>query len=623
MKLKLLKKSLNIQDTDYFNRNRRSNREIISFGNGIKRKIVLLVFFSLSVSSFSFAQVKFEAKVSKKKLGVNERLRIDFEMNQDGDNFSPPNFSGFKVAAGPNQSISNSWINGKRTYSKKFSYYLSPTRRGTFTIKQATIEIGGQTYKTLPVTIKVTAAVDKPKDGNNSDYVASENLHLVAEISKSDPYLNESLTVIYKLYVSPRISVSNWKELDSPKYSDFWSQAIDMKQLKIENGEYKGEPYRFVILRKTVLYPQKTGKLNIEPLTLSIAVDVPSNRRDIFGGRLYSTVNKTVAAGNRTINVKQLPTEGKPTDFTGAVGSFDFDVIPNKTVLDATESLEAKVLVKGTGNLKLFDMPKLNVPSGLEQYEPEHTERVRTNLTGMGGTISDTYTLVPQYKGKYPIPPISFSYFDLKTESYKTVSSREIVINVKTGPDNGNLPVASDNGSRSKKLVTQTGNQFRFLKLDANLEPIAKQYFFKSTGYWVALTTPLLAIPLFLFFGKRRQDRLSDVSGNRIRKADKLARKYLSDARKNLGNQKEFYIALERALHNYLKAKLNIQTSDMSKDKIEKLLVERGTDTDIAMDFIGVLENCEFARYTPSSTPAMQQDYDKASKVISTIDRQL
>ncbi|MEW7279655.1 BatD family protein [Aquimarina sp. 2201CG1-2-11] len=588
----------------------------------MKLKLIFLTLF-LATVQLAMAQVKFEAKVSKKKLGVNERLRVDFEMNQDGDNFRPPAFSGFTVVGGPNQSISNSWINGKRSYSKKFSYFLEPTRRGKFTIKQAVIEIDGQTYKTLPVTVQVTSAVDKPKDGNNTDFVASENLHLVAEVSKSNPYLNEAITVVYKLYVSTRISVSNWRELDNPKYSDFWSQAIDMKQLKIENGEYKGEPYRYVVLRKTVLYPQKTGKLNIEPLSLTVSVDVPTNRRDIFGGRLYSTVNKAVAAGNRTINVKPLPLEGKPDDFSGAVGSFDFKVATSKTALDATESLDAKVIVSGNGNLKLFDLPKLNVPNGLEQYEPQHNERVRTNLTGMGGNISDTYTLVPQYKGKYPIPPISFSYFDLKTETYKRISSSEIVINVKNGPDNNGSPTTSQSNGTNKKLVTQTGSQFRFLKSKADLQPIAKKHFFKSSGYWISLTAPLLAIPLFLFFGKKRQERLSDVRGNRVRKADKLARKYLSEAKKNLGNQKEFYIAMERALHNYLKAKLHIQTSDMSKDRIQRLLKERDVEDAVTIEFIALLESCEFARYTPSSTSAMQQDYDKASRVIATMDKQL
>ncbi len=589
----------------------------------MRLKLIFLTLF-LAITSSGIAQVKFEAKLSKRKLGVNERLRVDFEMNQDGDNFTPPNFRGFTVVGGPNQSISNSWINGKRSYSKTFSYFLSPTKKGTFSIGQATIEIDGQVYKTLPTKVQVTTAVQKPKDGNNADYVASENLHLIAEVSKNNPYLNEAITVVYKLYISPRIQVSNLKQLDNPKYSDFWSQSIKIGQLKVERGEYKGEPYNFVVCGKTVLYPQKTGDLEIEPLALSIDVDVPTNRRDIFGGRLYSTVSKTVAAGSRKINVKPLPVQGKPDNFTGAVGSFDFRITPSRKELDATESLEAKIVISGNGNLKLFDIPKLTVPNGLEQYEPEHKERVRTNLTGMSGNISETYTLVPQYKGTYPIPPVSFSYFDLKTETYKSITSDEIVINVKNGPDGGTITNNTSTSTTStKKAVTQRGNQFRFLKSNANLEPIDKKYFFKSTGYWIALTAPLLAIPIFLFFGKKREERLSDVRGNRIRKADKLARKYLSEAKKNLGDQQEFYIAMERALHNYLKAKLNIQTSDMSKDRIQRLLNEREVETQTTIEFIALLESCEFARYTPSSISAMKQDYDKASRVIASIDKQL
>jgi len=588
----------------------------------MKLRLIFLTLF-VAMAQLGIAQVKFETKVSKKKIGVNETLSVSFEMNKDGDNFTPPNFRGFTKAQGPIQSIESSWINGKRSYVKTFTYFLVPTKRGNFTIGQATIEIDGQTYKTLPVKVAVTSAVAQPKDGNNSDYVASENLHLIAEVSKGNPYLNEAITVVYKLYINPRIKISDVRIIDNPKYSDFWSQAIKIGQLKIERGEYKGEAYNYVVCGKTVLYPQKTGKLEIEPITLSVAVDVPTKKRDIFGGRYYDKVNKTVAAGSRTINVKPLPEQGKPENFTGAVGSFDFKVTPNKTALDATESLETKITISGNGNLKLFDVPKLTVPNGLEQYEPEHNERVRTNVSGMSGSISDAYTLVPQFKGTYPIPAISFSYFDLKTESYKTITSDEIIIDVKNGPDSGSTVATSESSGANKKWVTQTGSQFRFLKLTPNLKPKNKDHFFKSTGYWIALTAPLLAIPLFMFFGKKREEKLGDVSGNRVRKADKLARKYLSEAKKNLGDQKEFYIAMERALHNYLKAKLNIETSDMSKDRIQRLLKEREVQDSVSIEFIALLESCEFARYTPSSSTAMQQDYDKASRVISEMDKQL
>ena len=176
------------------------------------------------------AQVSFVVKASKKTLGINERLRIDFEMNEDGDNFVPPSFKGFNVVGGPNQSISNSWINGKRSYSKTYSYFLAPKSQGTFSINQATIEIDDQIYKTTPLKIIITEAVSKPKDGNSADYVASENVHLIAEVSKSNPFLNEAITIVYKLYVSNDVSITrSWQELDTPKFQDFWSQYIEEK----------------------------------------------------------------------------------------------------------------------------------------------------------------------------------------------------------------------------------------------------------------------------------------------------------------------------------------------------------------------------------------------------------
>lgn len=587
----------------------------------MKTKYVAIALF-LIISNMTFAQVKFEAKASKTKLGVNERLRIDFEMNQDGDNFRPPAFNNFKVVGGPNQSVSNSWINGKRSYSKTYSYFLAPTKRGNFTIGQAEITIDGETYKTVPIEVEVTAAVDKPTDGNDAEVIASESLHLVAEISNTNPYLNEAITVVYKLYVSPRTSVSNWRQIDNPKFSDFWSQNIDIRELQVKNGEFRGEPYRYVELRKTILYPQKTGELNIEPLTLSVAVDVPTQRRDIFGGRIYTTVDQTVAAGNRTINVKPLPSEGRPANFTGAVGkNLNFKVTADKTALAATESLEAKVQVSGNGNLKLFDLPPLNVPSSMEIYEPEYSENVKTSLSGMQGSISNTYTLVPQQKGKYPIPEMSFSYFDLDSETYRTLTSEEILIDVESGP--AIVSRGTPGGGPNKQAVPKADSQFRYIKLNASLRPIGEDRFLGSPLFWTLFVSPLLLIPLALFFGKRREAMANDVHGNRIRKADKLARKYLSEARKNLGKEKEFYISLEKALHNYLKAKLHIQTTEMSKERINALLQEKGVDASTSGKFNSILTSCEIARYTPSSNVGMKQDYEKAVEAISEIDKQL
>ena len=330
------------------------------------------------------AQVSFVVKASKKTLGINERLRIDFEMNEDGDNFVPPSFKGFNVVGGPNQSISNSWINGKRSYSKTYSYFLAPKSQGTFSINQATIEIDDQIYKTTPLKIIITEAVSKPKDGNSADYVASENVHLIAEVSKSNPFLNEAITIVYKLYVSNDVSITrSWQELDTPKFQDFWSQYIEEKgEQQIYETTYEGKPYRYVILKKAVLYPQKTGELTIEPLTLDIPIDVQGNTRDIFGRRRMTRVNRTISAGKRIINVKPLPTEGRPDDFSGAVGNFNFSVSVNKTILDANEALELKIRTKGIGNLKLFNLPFLTLPSSLEVYEPVRDNKVAINIKG-------------------------------------------------------------------------------------------------------------------------------------------------------------------------------------------------------------------------------------------------
>lgn len=579
----------------------------------------LILSFLLFAGGLLQAQVRFEAKVSRDQLGINERLRVDFEMNDDGDNFRPPSFEGFTVVGGPNQKVSQSFLNGKMSFSKTYSFYLQPKERGKLEIGQAEVEIENKIYKTSPIAVNVGAAVDKPTDGDNSEMIADSNLHLVAEVSKSNPYLNEAITVVYKLYVSPRISVSNWRELDSPKYADFWSQNIDQK-MRIQDGEYMGEPYRYVILRKTILYPQKTGELNIEPLALSVAVDVPSNRRDIFGSRIYKTVNQTVAADNKKINVKALP-DGKPANFTGAVGDFDFNVELSRNTLNAGESLQATVEVKGNGNLKLFDLPELTAPPSLEMYSPERKENVTTNLGGMQGSISEDYTVVPTKKGKYPIPALSFSWFDPQTGTYKTKTSEELLLNVENGPVAANS--SSGISNPNKQAVAINDSQFRFIKLKTRLKPLENSQFLGSAGFWSALVLPLALIPLFIFFGKKREERARDVKGNRIRKADKLARKYLSEAKRNLGDQKEFYLALERSLHNYLKAKLRIQTSDMSKDRIEAILQERGVEHSTIQEFLSLLSSCEFARYTPASSDAMKQDYEKAAQVISTLDKQL
>lgn len=567
-------------------------------------------------------QVSFRAKVSKKTLGINERLQIDFLMNEDGDNFTPPSFENFKVVGGPSQSISNSWINGERTYSKTYTYFLAPKKRGLTNIGQASIEVKGVIYKTSPIEINVTAAVDVPKDPNDPEYLASESIDLVAEISKTDPYLNEAISVVYKLYIAENTGIRTWNEIDKPRYNDFWSQNIDVKELKVQEGLYKGENYRFVVLKKTVLFPQKTGELSLEPLTLDISVEVPSNRRDIFGRRATTTVNRTVTAGNRNIKVKPLPKQGRPENFSGAVGEFDFKVESSKKTLTASEAFNLKLEVSGKGNLMLFELPEPILPSSLEIYDPEHSEDIKTSLNGTKGRILDNYTVVTNESGQYPIPPISFSFFNPKTKRYETINSEKIIINASENPyisKNNVDNISQDNISK----IESKDSEFSSIYTSTKLEPIEKDDFFKSVLFWLLFITPLFFIPAIIIYTKIKGKRAMDFEGNKIRKNRKLAKKYLSEAKKNIGNKESFYEALERALHSYLKAKLKIKTVDLSKDRIKSLLDNNSISSSNVTVFVKLLESCDFARYTPLGKSDMIKDYENASEIISQIDKQL
>ena len=582
-------------------------------------KIFFILFFTCNANIYAQDQdVSFVAEVSKKTLGVNENLRIDFKMNKDGDNFEAPNFEGFRVVGGPNQSVSNSYINGKRTFLKIYSYYITPLRTGTLTIGQAMIEIDNKIYKTIPLKVKVSASVNLNKRPNDASYVVNENLHLVAEISNKNPYLNQGFSVVYKLYFSPQINVTNVGEIDSPKFNDFWSNNIKIPRLQIERGTYKGENYNYVVWKRTVLYPQKKGKLNISPLSLDVSVDVPTNKRDFFGNRIYTQIPKTVTAENTEINVLSLP-KNAPENFSGAVGIFDVELTSTKTELNASESLQLTLKVKGEGNLKLFSIPSLETPNSLEKYEPEYKENVKTSIQGMYGNISDTYTLVPQFKGKYPINPVEFVYFNPNTKSFKSIFTKEIIINVLEGPTSFNQ---NNTTAISSNNISVVQSQFKFLKTNPNLIPLESKNFIFSNTFYTILIIPLVIILLVLLF-RSKISKSYDSKDFKSRRANKLAKKYLSEAKINLTKKDIFYISLEKALHNFLKSKLSIETSDYTKDKTSRLMKKKNIENESIELFIKLIENCEYARYTPASNVTINNDYENAVKVISEIDKQI
>ena len=583
--------------------------------------IVLISLLTITRLTSQEESVNFEALVSKKSLGLNENLRVDFKMNKDGDNFNPPSFEGFRVVGGPNQSVSNMFVNGKRTFSKTYSYFLSPLEKGLITVGQATIEINGKIYKTLPVEVNVSESVEISKDPNDPNYIVNENLHLVAEVSNPKPFLNEGISIVYKLYYSPQINVTNVGEIETPEFENFWSQNIKIPRLQIERGSYNGESYNYVTWKKTVLYPQKTGRLEILPLSLDVSVDVPTNRRDFFGNRIYSQVSKKITAGRRVIQVGELP-DNAPSSFNGAVGDFDIELTTNKTDLNASESLQATIKISGKGNLKLFSPPSIEAPSSLEKYDPEYTENVSTNLAGMNGNISNTYTLVPQFQGKYPISSVDFTFFNTSLKKYETLKTKEIIVNVLEGPTLLTEKVDPQNSTTPSNILPSI-NQFKFIKTKPNLVNINSSSFINSTYFYIIIFLPFFIIILTVIFFKSKKITDSDLKKYKSISANKLARKYLFEAKKNLDKKDMFYVSLEKAMHNFLKSKLSIETSDYSKERIQDLLKNRNVDDDTQKLFIRLIENCEFARYTPASNVAINKDYENAVKVISELDNLL
>ena len=587
----------------------------------MNRKYFHILILILTVQGV-MAQVTFKTAVSKSELGLNERLRIEFSIDKQGaDDFTPPNFNNFKVLAGPSQSSSFSSINGKTSYKLTYTYVIQPTVKGTFTIPSASITYEGQTIRSNTVRVTVSDAIIIPEDPDDPRYVAQNNIHLVAEISNSAPFVGESISVVYKLYVNTgKVNVQNTREVSSPSFSGFWNQSIDVKKWVAKNGTYGGKPHRYVIVRKTVLIPHKSGELVIDPMEMEITAGIPIGRRDFFGNMLMNDISFTLTSGKKTIRVKELPYQNKPFNFTGAVGDFEFNVTASKTSLNANESAQIKVELAGEGNLKLVKLPGVETPKGLEMYEPEHKEEIKTTLSGLRGKVFDQYAVVPQFRGKFKIPGVTFSYFNPKEEKYYTVNTEPLILNALQGK------TFSDdiNADQTKRSVVSNESDIRYIQSKTTFVSINKEAdFYGSDLFYILLILPLLSIPLGIFIGKKKKERDSDIVGNKRRKADRLARKYLSQAKKQLGKKEEFYIALEKALHNYLKAKLHVETSDISKERIAEILQSKSVNEQTINEFKTVLDNCDYARYTPSTDVMMKQEYEKAKEIIAKIDKQL
>ena len=573
-------------------------------------KKILILFLTLNTLILS-SQVKFDVSVSKSKLGLNERLRVDFVMNQNGDNFSPPKFENFQIIGGPNQSIKTSYVNGERSFSKTYSYFLKPLKKGTLKISQASIEIDNETYKSLPIEVTITDSVKQPSDAV-TQYYNDDDIELRALISKGSPFLNEPITVVYKLYYKAPINISDARETETPKFKDFWSQTIKIPQLKVQREVYKGKNYNVVEWRKVVLYPQRVGELEISPLSLNLVLDVPTDKRDFFGNVIYDQTSQLISTGMRRINVKNLPNQGKPDSFTGAVGEFEFDVILNKNSLRATESFQAELKVKGSGNLKLFDLPNILVPNSMELFEPEREELINTNLSGMSGSISKLFTVIPRFQGNFPIEEVEFSYFNPETEKYKILKSPRLTIDVFDGPALSNS-ITNDNSN-----IITADDSFRFIKIKGNLEEIKNDIFFESKLFYALLASPfafLLSLFAFTIYRRKRKESSYEL----IRIEERQINKMIDSAKDAIGDKISFYDKIEKAIIKSLIVKFSIRMESLNKEKIQQIGQEKGLLRNDITLIINLIENCEKAKYSQSSDSIMNKDLENARKAINSI----
>jgi hypothetical protein len=601
--------------------------------NNMKKLLFLLLFSTCFLVS---AQVKFSAVTEKNTYALNENIQLSFEMNVDADNFQLPKIEGFKVE-GPFLMMQNYNINGRRGFLKTYKYFLTPKKMGDFTINEAQIEFGGKVYKSDPIKIKITKAVAQPQRNQQQNQYYDpfddpffnqmpnqrqaqpnygEGVFIVADIDNKSPMVNQPIKVVYKIYFDPRIQIGNISSIKKPKYNGYWSQFFDANRPAVE-AQYKGKIYAMAVLGSAILYPQESGIKPIEPFSFTADVEAISGR-DMFGRPVYTTSARNFSSGTQNINVRDLPSKGKPIAFSGAVGNLDFKVLASKTEIKGGESLDLVVSVSGKGNLKLFSLPKPEVPNALELYDPAHKETIETPMTGMTGFVSDTYTIVPQYKGSYVIKPMEFVYFDLNTKTYKTTTSKPIVINVLEGPEY--IANAKTNKKTGKK---EKEKSFAENAKTGVFETIQTSDFLGSNAFYLGLLLPLVLIPIFVLYKNKRDAQAADFVGNRRKQSNRLVKKYLSEAKKQLKNKEQFYVALEKAMHNFLKAKLSIETTEMNKETIKNILLSQNVEDTLVSEFIEITENCELARYAPATQVSIQQDFDTAIRIVSELDKKL
>ncbi|KAF0198776.1 MAG: hypothetical protein FD166_1028 [Bacteroidetes bacterium] len=620
-------------------------------GKDMIKHIKLSALMMLLLSAFTVSGQKVEFSASARDVvAVGDQFRLVFSVNAQASGFTAPVLKDFAILAGPSQSSSTSMqiINNQvtRSIDYSFTYILQASSEGTFTIGPASVNVDGKVYKSNPVTVKVVKGnAPQPRQGSQgsqgsqqpSGEIGSKDLFVRASANKSNPYQGEQIIVTYKIYT--RVPVAEYSITKAPGLSGFWTQDLlkDSKNLNQYRETVDGSEYVVAEIKKDAMFAQKSGKLVIEPLDMDVIAQIqrkagrkPTNDpffdnffNDSFFGNTLQNVKKTISSNQLTINVKPLPENGKPLGFSGAVGNFTITASTDRTDLKANDAMSLKFTVTGKGNVKLIEKPDLVFPTDFEVYDPRVTDNISTTASGVSGSRTFEYLIIPRNPGSFKIKPASFSFFDINAGVYKTLKSQEFTVNVGRGDGSEGTFTAGGDNKEDFKLI---GSDIRFIKTGKiNLKPV-NSYIYGSVMFWMLIALPVILFIVFLLVWKNELKKRGNQALMRNRKATGIARKRLKLAQKFLkqGSQEAFWSEVSNALWGYMSDKFNIPRSTLSMNSVNEALSGKNVDEELIKQFISILNNCEYARFAPGNkSQAMDELYNQAIEVITRTEQEL
>lgn len=571
---------------------------------------------------------------------VGQQFKLSYKINI-GNAKEPriPAIEGFSILSGPNRSSESSFqmINGKTTSTQSltYTYILKAEKEGTFNLPSATVKVEGENVTSNSVKIKVLPQDKQAQSAHNSNNAGSatsaeingNDLFMTATLNKTKVYEQQAVLLTYKVYSTVNLTSLNGK---MPDLKGFHIQEIELPQQKEWQLEhYKGRNYRALTWRQYLLFPQQTGEIEIPSVAFEgiVAQQVRSTSMDPFdlffnGASQYVEVKKILNTPKQKLSVQNLPS-GKPEDFSGGVGEFNLNSSISTTELKANEAVTLKLTISGVGNMKLIKTPEVNFPADFEVYDPKVNNNFSVKTNGLSGNKIIEYLAIPRHGGVYTIPAIKFSYFDVKTQEYKTLESESYTINVAKGKDNGSTTSTSYVSKEDLKLL---GQDIRFIKRGDTKLSKQGDYLFGSMNYWLWYIIPLLGFIGYIIVYRKKMAENANITKLRTKKANKVAVKRLKNAKKLLAEKKsnEFYDEILKTLWGYVGDKLSISVSQLSKDNIAARLAERGVEEALIKEFEKVLGESEFARYAPGNPgETMDKIYSMAIEVISNLENSI